>query len=67
MTAAWPTEDQMTLDGIHARWGRYYDLWADGGTYYARHALAGEPLKADTPAGLDSAIRADWSRRGYAR
>jgi len=57
-TRAWPTADEMTLDGIRAAYGRYYDLWVDGGTYYARHVLDEEPLKADTPAGLDSAIRA---------
>ena len=62
--SAWPTADEMTLQSLAGLYGRYYDLWFDGGTYCARYALGGEPLKADSPAGLDSAIRAELWRQG---
>ena len=61
MSGAWPTQAEMTLRALAATCGRYYDLWFDGGTYCA---LGGEPLKADSPAGLDSAIRAELWRQG---
>jgi len=64
VSAAWPTAAEMTLQHLATTYGRYYDLWFDGGTYYARYALGGEPLKADSPEGLDSAIRAHLWRQG---
>ncbi len=64
MSGAWPTQAVMTLQALTSAYGRYFDLWFDGGTYCARYALGGEPLKADSPAGLDSAIRAELWRQG---
>ena len=63
MTAAWPTMAEMTLTALAERWpvritveytpeGRYRATRPDG------HVLP----EADTPEGLDSAIRADFSR-----
>ena len=66
---AWPAadginvRDALTLQDIARDYGRYYDLWFKDGTYYARFITAGKPLEADTPAGLESAIRADAWRR----
>ena len=54
----------MTLQALAATYGRYYDLWFDGGTYYARYVFGGEPLTADSPEELDSAIRAHLWRQG---
>jgi len=48
----------MTLTAIQALWGRWYHTWYEDGTYYARHILEYDPIKAATPAGLESAIRA---------
>ncbi len=62
--SAWPTADEMTLQSLAGLYGRYYDLWFDGGTYYARYVFGGEPLTADSPEELDSAIRADLWRQG---
>ena len=55
---AWLTADEMTLTDIQALWGRWYDTWFEDGTWHARHVLDDTPLEADTPAGLESAIRA---------
>jgi len=62
---AWPTADEMTLAGIQAQWGRwYYVEYTPGGRYRATRPDGHVLPEADTPEGLDSAIRADWSRWG---
>jgi hypothetical protein len=63
VTGAWPTADDMALDGIKAEWGEIYDTGIAGGEYCAFHVTGGRLLTAATPEGLASAIRADWSRR----
>ena len=66
MTAAWPTVDEMTLDGIREAWAEFYDIGCAEGVYCAFWLFDGpmDLLAADTPEGLDSAIRADAARRG---
>ncbi len=64
VSGAWPTQSEMTLQALAATYGRYYDLWFDGGTYCARYVFGGEPLAADSPEELDSAIRAHLWRQG---
>ena len=61
--------EALALDSIRAAWYETYDVGyvadMDGfpdGAYLARRLTGGALLLADTPAGLDSAIRADWAR-----
>jgi hypothetical protein len=62
--SAWPTAAEMTLNRVRADWMREYDVWPDGGAYYACYTLGGKPIEAKTPEGLHSAIMADAFRRG---
>jgi len=60
---AWPTADEMTLDALKASgWAGWYDIGFTAGEYYAFRLIGGPLLTARTPAGLESAIRADFSR-----
>ena len=52
--------DAIVMDGIAERWGAHYRLVFTEGKYQAYRLI---PLTADTPDGLDSAIRADFSRQ----
>ena len=58
--------DAIRLDEIKARWESAYDIGMDGTVFCAVWLFGDSPLllTADSPAGLDSAIRADWHRRG---
>ena len=60
---AWPPpgRSEITLTGIIATWGRYYTAWFDGADYRAVRAHGTPLTPASTPAGLDSAIRADYT------
>ena len=51
--------DELVMDGLAERWDGHYRLEAGGGEFRAYRLT---PLTADTPAGLDSAIRADYAR-----
>ena len=63
MTAAWPTMAEMTLAVLSERWGRwYYVEYTPEGRYRATRPDGHVLPEADTPEGLDSAIRADWAR-----
>ena len=50
----------MTSSG--RTWVDIYDVGYAGGSFLARRILGGDLLAARTPAGLDSAIRADFVR-----
>jgi len=55
----------MTLKDVQVRWSRHYHLEYTQADRYRATRPDGHVLpEADTPEGLDSAIRADWSRRG---
>ncbi len=60
--SAWPTADEITLQSISAAWGTVYDCGYAHGVYWARRHDAEHLLSAGTPAGLESAIRADYAR-----
>jgi hypothetical protein len=60
---AWPTPAEMALDDLAQRWGTLYDVGFAGGAFHAFLLAGGPVITADTLAGLDSAIRADFSRR----
>ena len=51
----------LTMQDITARWGAFYWIEYDG-TYRATRPDGYVLPVADTPEGLDSAIRADWAR-----
>ena len=55
--------DAMALDRLRDAWGAAYDIGHAAGACWAVWLLGGDPMTAATPEGLDSAIRADWSRR----
>ena len=65
---AWQTadgldlRDALTMQSIIATWGETYDVGFTAGAYCARRLTGGPLLTAATPAGLESAIRADYSR-----
>ena len=52
----------LELQGLAEAWGAVYLVSFDGTQYRAACRYDGTDLKADTPAGLESAIRAHWSR-----
>ena len=54
--------DALTLDELQSAWKGIYDAGYADGTYYAFRLAGGPPLPADSVAGLDSVIRADWAR-----
>lgn len=59
---AWPTATEMTLAAIAEKWGHWYHLEYAAGMYRATRPDGIILPLACTPEGLDSAIRADWSR-----
>lgn len=65
---AWPAEDgidvrdALTMQDIARTWGAYYFLEYSDGMYRATRPDGVDLPPADTPEGLDSAIRADWAR-----
>ena len=65
MRAAWPTMAEMTLTALRERWSVFYYLeYTPEGRYRATRPDGHVLPEADTPEGLDSAIRADFSRWG---
>jgi hypothetical protein len=56
----------MTLDDVRAAWAPGYDVGEVAGRFWAMRLIGGQPLEADTPEKLDSAIRADLARQGAA-
>ena len=67
---AWPAadginvRDALTLQDIIDLWRAYYHIEYAGGMYRATRPDGYVLPEADTPAGLESAIRADWARWG---
>ncbi len=59
--------DDLLMDRIRADWSEIYDLGYAGGSFLARLLIGGDLLSAKTPAGLESAIRADFTRYLSAR
>lgn len=60
-----PVTDQMTLADVERHWGAFYHLEClDVGAYKATRPDGMALPVASTPAGLESAIRADFSRWG---
>jgi len=59
--------DKIALDDMADKWASVYDLGHTDGEFYAFRLIGGPLLAARTLAGLDSAIRADWSRRRQQR
>jgi hypothetical protein len=62
VSAAWVTEDQLLIEQIQADWAGIYDVGYAAGEFWAFRLIGGQPLTADTPAGIESAIRADFVR-----
>ena len=52
----------LTMQDVVARWGAFYWIEYDGAAYRATRPDGYVLPVADTPDGLDSAIRADFSR-----
>jgi hypothetical protein len=52
-------DDDLVMDALATKWDGYYKLEVAEDGYHAYRLV---PLTADTPGGLDSAIRADFSR-----
>ena len=67
---AWPAaysrdvNDELAMDRIRADWFGIFDAGYADGAFLARRITGGVLLSASTPAGLESAIRADWFRQG---
>jgi hypothetical protein len=61
--AAWPTPAEMALHDLAQRWAGYYDVGFAGGAFHAFLLTGGPVFTASTLDGLESAIRADWSRQ----
>lgn len=59
--------DELFMDRIRTDWAGLYDVGYAGGSFLARRITGGDLIGAETPAGLESAIRADavryWSAR----
>ena len=54
--------DDLLMDELRQTWVDLYDVGYAGGSFLARRITGGDLLGAETPAGLDSAIRADFVR-----
>jgi hypothetical protein len=52
----------MTLENVRDSWGGWYDAGLAAGEFWALRLVGAPLLGATTPEGLESAIRADWSR-----
>ena len=64
VSGAWPSADEMTLETVRNTWGGWYDTGMAAGEFWALRLIGGPLLTATTPEGLESAIRADFSRWG---
>ena len=66
---AWQTasgrdiRDEIAIGHLAVEWGEIYRVTSGEDDYRARCWTGGATLVASTPAGLESAIRADWARR----
>ena len=66
--SAWPEADDitpldaLTLESVKEAWGDDYDIGLANGLCLAYRLTGGDLLAADTPEGLESAIRADYAR-----
>jgi hypothetical protein len=58
----WPAADEMALEKLQAAWGSAYIVKAEGDGFHAEYRYGEGIVRAGTLAGLDSAIRAHWSR-----
>ncbi len=54
--------DEIAMDALRRDWFEHYDIGYAANWYLARRLNGGPLLTAGTPAGLESAIRADWAR-----
>jgi hypothetical protein len=54
--------DRIALDDLADRLSGFYDVGYTEGGYWAFRLIGGPLLAADTLGGIDSAVRADWSR-----
>jgi hypothetical protein len=54
--------DALTLESVKDDWGTEYDIGLADGVFLAYRLAGGDLLAADTPEGLESAIRADYTR-----
>ena len=54
--------DELLMDDIRQTWTGLYDVGYAGGSFLARRISGGDLIAAGTPAGLESAIRADFVR-----
>jgi len=53
------------LNALDLAWGNAYDIGMSDGMYYAKRADGtGDALTGETAEELNSAIRADWERKG---
>ena len=65
---AWPTADETAFANVAKAWSAAYSLRYEAGMYRARFRYDDETeLEAGTLAGLDSALRAHWSRVSLGR
>lgn len=55
--------DALLMDRIRATWQDHYDIGEVRGSFLACRLTGGPLITADTPAGLESAIRADYARK----
>ena len=65
MTGGWAAADvldEFALAAVAGKWAGLYDVGFADGAFRAARLAAGPLLTADTIAGLDSAIRADYAR-----
>ena len=60
--AALDPNDALELSHLQQIWVAAYVIRFEGGTYRAWFRLADVTLEADTLAGIDSAVRAHWTR-----
>jgi hypothetical protein len=54
--------DELVMDEIRRTWQGIYDVGYADGSFLARRIDGGDLIGAETPAGLESAIRADYAR-----
>ncbi len=56
------SRDEFLMDAVRQTWVGLYDVGDAGGSFLARRITGGDLIGAETPAGLESAIRADFVR-----
>ncbi len=54
--------DDLLIDALRIYWQGVYDVGYAGGAFLARRITGGDLLTAETPGGLESAIRTDRAR-----